>query len=63
MFSNSNFTISSAKSTGMDVNNEVLVLFNSLGRDEIKCKSCAFTYIGQTKRCWCSRWLEHKSGV
>ena len=30
---------------------------------KFKCKSCAFTYIGQTKRCWCSRWLEHKPGV
>ena len=30
---------------------------------KFKCKSCAFTYIGQTRRCWCSRWLEHKPGV
>ena len=30
---------------------------------KFKCKSCAFTYICQTKRCWCSRWLEHKPGV
>ena len=30
---------------------------------KFKCTSCAFTYIGQTKRCWCSRWLEHKPGV
>ena len=21
------------------------------------------TYIGKPKRCWCLRWLEHKSGV
>ena len=27
---------------------------------KFKCKSCAFTYIGQTKRCWRSCWLEHK---
>ena len=25
--------------------------------------SCSFTYIGESKRCWCSRWLEHKPGV
>ncbi len=26
-------------------------------------KSCSFTYMGESKRCWCSRWLEHKPGV
>ena len=30
---------------------------------KFKCKSCPFTYIGQTKRCWSSRCLEHKPGV
>ena len=30
---------------------------------KFKCKSCNFTYVGGTKRCWCSRWLEHKPGV
>ena len=28
-----------------------------------KCESCSFTYVGESKRCWCSRWLEHKPGV
>ena len=28
-----------------------------------ECKSCSFSYIGESKRCWCSRWLEHKPGV
>ena len=30
---------------------------------KFKCKSCPFTYIGETKRSWNSRWLEHKPGV
>jgi hypothetical protein len=30
---------------------------------KFKCGSCSFTYIGKSKRCWCSRWLEHKPGV
>ena len=30
---------------------------------KFKCRSCSFTYIGESKRCWCSRWLEHKPGV
>ena len=28
-----------------------------------ECKSCSFSYIGESKICWCSRWLEHKPGV
>ena len=30
---------------------------------KFKCESCSFTYVGESKRCWCSRWLEHKPGV
>ena len=30
---------------------------------KFKCNSCNFTYVGETKRCWCSRWLEHKPEV
>ena len=30
---------------------------------QFKCKSCPFTYIGETKRSWNSRWLEHEPGV
>ena len=30
---------------------------------KFKCRSCSFTYIGESKRCWCSRWLKHKPGV
>ena len=28
-----------------------------------KCGSCPFTYIGESKRSWATRWLEHKPGV
>jgi hypothetical protein len=28
-----------------------------------KCRECPFTYIGESKRCWATRWLEHKPGV
>ena len=30
---------------------------------KFKRESCSFTYVGELKRCWCSRWLEHKTGV
>lgn len=30
---------------------------------KFKCKSCSLTYVGETKRSWDSRWLEHKPGV
>ena len=30
---------------------------------KFKYKSCPFTYIGETKRSWNFRWLEHKPGV
>ena len=30
---------------------------------KFECRTCSFTYIGESKRCWCSRWLEHKPGV
>ena len=30
---------------------------------KFKCQSCSFTYVEESKRCWCSRWLEHKPGV
>ena len=26
---------------------------------KVKCNSCSFTYIGETKRTWETRWLEH----
>ena len=28
-----------------------------------KCRDCPFTYIGESKRCWATGWLEHKRGV
>ena len=30
---------------------------------KVKCKCCSFTYIGESKRSWNSRWAEHKPGV
>ena len=30
---------------------------------KVKCNSCSFTYIGETKRTWETRWSEHKPGV
>ena len=30
---------------------------------KFKCQSCSFTYVEESKRCCCSRWLEHKPGV
>ena len=30
---------------------------------KFKCKSCDFTYVGESKRSWKSRWAEHKPGT
>jgi hypothetical protein len=30
---------------------------------KFKCRSCTFTYIGESKRSWNSRWAEHKPGT
>jgi hypothetical protein len=30
---------------------------------KFKCESCSLTYVGESKRCWCSRLFEHKPGV
>ena len=30
---------------------------------KVKCKFCEFTYIGESKRSWESRWAEHKPGT
>ena len=30
---------------------------------KVKCKFCEFTYIGESKRSWKSRWAEHKPGT
>ena len=30
---------------------------------KVKCKYCSFTYIGESKRSWNSRWSEDKPGV
>jgi hypothetical protein len=30
---------------------------------KFKFQSCSFTYVDESKRCSCSRWIEHKPGV
>ena len=30
---------------------------------KFKCKSCDFSYVGESKRSWKSRWAEHKPGT
>ena len=30
---------------------------------KFECPDCPFTYIGESKRSWKSRWAEHKPGV
>ena len=30
---------------------------------KFECPDCLFTYIGESKRSWKSRWAEHKPGV
>jgi hypothetical protein len=31
--------------------------------NKFECPDCPFTYIGESKRSWISRWAEHKPGV